>query len=169
MYINDTIDSGRVPMRTASRIAACLLCVVLHASGSPNSKVDATDAGRCLTFDQAEALGMDVERLREDYTAAVEVFPGQKSEVADAWSDLQYELRRRLEASGAINLGGGSMFSIFFFEPDGHIARVIHRGLDPEQARVFCEVVESLAEEYRFPLKSNARFSQCGTTHFSAH
>jgi hypothetical protein len=139
---------------------------VLHASGSPNSTGHATASDRCLSFDQAEALGLDVDALREEFTAAVDVFPGQKPEVAEAWTHLQYELRRQLEASGLTDLGGGSMFSIFFFEPDGRIARALHRGLDHEQEKVFCEVVNRLAEDYRFPLRSHVRFSQCGTTHF---
>ena len=154
-------------MRTVSRIAACLLCVVLHASGTPNSTIGTTDPGQCLSFDQAEALGIDVEELRMEFNAAVEVFPGQKAEIAEVWTELQYEIRDQLEASGVEGLGGTAMFSIFFFEPDGHIARVIHRGLDPEQERAFCEVVETLAEEFRFPLQSELRFSQCGTTHFA--
>ena len=154
------------PLRTVSRMAACLLCVVLHASGSPNSTGHVSDSARCLSFDQAEALGLDVEKLRQEYPAAVEVFPEQKDEVAEAWTELQYELRHRLDASRLSGLGGSSMFSIFFFEADGRIARVIHRGLDPEQEKILCEVVASLTEEYRFPLRSDVRFSQCGTTHF---
>lgn len=153
-------------MRVVWRILACLACVVLHSSGSPNSTIDTTDPNRCLSFDQAEAHGLDVEELREEFTASVDVFPGQKHEVADAWSELQHEIRDQLEASGVADLGGNSMFSIVFFEPDGRITRVIHRGLKPEQQKILCEVVGSMAEEYRFPLQSDVRFSQCGTTHF---
>jgi hypothetical protein len=141
--------------------------VVLHASGTPNSTIDNAEAGRCLSFAQAEALGIDVEELREEYTAAVEVFPGLKTEIAEVWTELQYEIRHQLEASGVGRLGGNAVFSIFFFEPDGRIARVIYRGLDPEQEQVLCEVVDRLAEDYRFPLQSEVRFSQCGTTQFA--
>jgi hypothetical protein len=148
-------------------MAACLLCVVLHTSGSPNSTRHMSDSARCLSFDQAEALGLDVEKFRKEYPAAVEVFPMQKGEIAEAWTELQYELRHRLDASGLSDLGGSSMFSIFFFDADGRIALVIHRGLDSEQGRVLCKVVSNLAEEYRFPLQSDVRFSQCGSTHFA--
>jgi hypothetical protein len=148
-------------------MAACLLCVVLHASGSPNSTGPMSEFARCLSFDQAESLGLSVEKLRQEYTAAVEVFPEQKNEVAEAWTELQYELRRQLEASGLTGLEGSSIFSIFFFKADGRIARVIFRGLDAEQGRVLCKVVSNLAEEYRFPLQSDVRFSQCGSTHFA--
>jgi hypothetical protein len=141
--------------------------VVLHASGTPNSKIDTTNPGRCLSFAQAKAHGLDVEELREEFTASVDVFPGQKPEIAEAWIELQHEIRDQLQTSGVDGLSGSAMFSIFFFEPDGHIARVIHRGLDPEQEKVLCEVVDKLAEEYRFPLQSEVRFSQCGTTHFA--
>ena len=153
-------------MKTVSRIAACLLCVVLHASGTPNSTIDTADPGRCLSFAQAEARGFDVEELREEFTASVEVFSGRETEIAEAWTELQREFRDRLEASGLTDLRGNSMFSIVFFEPDGRIVRIIHRGLDPEQEKILCEVVDRVAEEYRFPLQSDARFSQCGTTHF---
>jgi hypothetical protein len=153
-------------MKTVSRIAACLLCVVLHASGSPNSTVDTTDPGRCLSFTEAEARGLDVEELREEFTASIEIFPGQEPEIAEAWTELQHELRDQLEESGLTDLGGSSMFNIVFFESDGRIARVIHRGLDPDQEKVLCEIVDRMAEEYRFPLQSEVRFSQCGTTHF---
>jgi hypothetical protein len=154
-------------MKTVSRIAACLLCVVLHASGTPNSKIDTSDPGRCLSFAQAEARGIDVEELREEFTASVDVFAGRKPEIAEAWTELQYEIRDQLEASGLDGLDGNAMFSIFFFEPDGHITRVIYRGLDRDQEKVLCEIVDKLAEEYRFPLQSEVRFSQCGTTHFA--
>ena len=154
-------------MKTVSRIAACLLCVVLHASGTPNSRIDTADPGRCLSFAQAEARGIDVEELRQEFTASVDVFAGREPEIAAAWTELQHEFRVRLEGSGLSDLGGISMFSIVFFEPDGRIVRVIHRGLDPEQEKVLCEVVDRLAEEYRFPLQSKLRFSQCGTTHFA--
>jgi hypothetical protein len=141
--------------------------VVLHASGSPNSTIDTADPGRCLSFDQAEARGLDVEELRDEFAAAVDVFPGRKPEIAEMWTELQREIRDQLEASGVNRLGGHAMFSMFFFEPDGRIARVIYRGLDPEQEKVLCEVVDKLVEEYRFPLQSEVRFSQCGTTHFA--
>ena len=164
-----TLKNGRAPMRplrTVSRIAACLLCVVLHSSGSPNATGHVRNSVRCLSFNQAEGLGMDVEQLREEYIPAVEVFPRQKDDVAEAWTELQYELRHQLEASGVSELGGSSMFSIFFFEADGRIARVIHRGLGPQQEKALCKVVDRLIEDYRFPLRSETRFSQCGTTHF---
>ena len=156
-------------MKAVSRVAACLLCVVLHASGTPNSTVDTTDLGLCLSFAQVEARGLDVEALRGEYIASVEVFPEQKPEIAEAWTDLQREIRDRLEASGVEGLGGAEMFSIVFFEPDGRIGRIIHRGLDHEHERLLCEVVESLAEDYRFPLRSDVRFRQCGTTHFKEY
>ena len=130
-------------MKTVSRIAACLLCVVLHASGTPNSSIDTTDPGRCLSFAEAEARGLDVEELREEFTASVEVFPGQEPEIAEAWTELQHEIRDQLEASGVDGLGGSAMFSIFFFEPDGRITRVIHRGLKPDQQKVLCAVAVS--------------------------
>ena len=154
-------------MKAVSRMAACLLCVVLHASGTPNSTIDTADPGRCLSFAQAEARGIDVEELRGEFAASVEVFPGQKPEIAEGWAELQDMIRDRLEASGAEGLGGSAMFIIVFFEPDGRIARVIHRGLDHEQEMLLCEVIEKLAEEYHFPLQSELRFRQCGTTHFS--
>ena len=56
-------------MKAVSRIAACLLCVVLHASGTPNSTIDAADPGRCLSFAEAEAHGLDVEELRRELLA----------------------------------------------------------------------------------------------------
>jgi hypothetical protein len=141
--------------------------VVLHASGSPNSTVDSADPGRCLSFAQAKARGIDVEQLREDFTASIDVFPGHQPEIAEAWTELQHEIRDQLEASTVDGLGGNAMFSIFFFEPDGRIVRVIHRGLEPGQAEALCKIVDSLTEQYRFPLQSEVRFSQCGTTHFA--
>ena len=161
-----TLKSGRAPMKAISRILACVACVVLHASGTPNPTVFTTDQTRCLSFSNAEARGLDITALREEYTVAVEAFPDQKPELAEAWSELQYALRDRLQENDQINFGGRSMFSVILFEPDGHIAWVFYRGLEPDEEPVFCEVVEKLSEEYRFPLDSSTRFSQCGTTHF---
>jgi len=121
---------------------------------------------RCLSFAEAEAGGLNITALREEYTVAVEAFPDQKPELAEAWSELQYALRDRLQENDQINFGGRSMFSVILFEPDGRIAWVFYRGLEPDEEPVFCEVVEKLSEEYRFPLDSSTRFSQCGTTHF---
>ena len=114
----------------------------------------------------AEELGWDIPAMRAHYTVAVEAFPEEKDELAHAWSELQFTLRDRLEATGD-DFIGSSMFCVVFFEADGRIARFVHRGLEPEQASVLCDVVNELADEYRFPLKSDSRFSQCGTTHFS--
>jgi hypothetical protein len=140
--------------------------VVLHASGTPNSMISATDDSRCLSFAEAEERGWNVTALREEYAAAVEAFPERRSEVAAAWSELQYALRDQLQENGLDVLLGRSMFSVVLFEPDGRIARFIHRGLDADQESVLCAAVEELADEYRFPLESKGRFSQCGTTHF---
>jgi hypothetical protein len=140
--------------------------VVLHASGTPNPTIATTDQTRCLSFSDAEARGLDITALREDYTVAVEAFPDHKPELAEGWSELQYTLRDRLQETGENDFGGRSMFSIVLFEPDGRIAWVFNRGLEPDEERLFCEVVEKLSEEYRFPLESSTRFSQCGTTHF---
>ena len=153
-------------MRSVTRIITCLVSVLLHASGTPNPTVGVGADCRCLSFDQAEELGWDIAALREEYTAAVEAFPDEKAELAAAWSDLQYTLRDRLGEEGLTELEGHSIFTAFLFEPDGRIARVFYRGLEPDEETVLCEVVEKLAEEYRFPLTSSTRFSQCGTTHF---
>ena len=144
----------------------CLACVVLHVSGTPNPTITTTDRARCLSFAEAEVRGLDITELREDYTTAVESFPDQKPELAAAWSELQYTLRDRLQGASLSELGGRSMFSVVLFEPDGRIAWVFLRGLEPDEEPIFCEVVEELAGDYRFPLQSSARFSQCGTTHF---
>lgn len=154
-------------MRTVTRIFTCLVSMLLHASGTPNPTIDGIDRSLCLSFNQAAQRGLEVTALRDEFTAAVDVFPGQRPEVAEAWTELQYRLRDQLEVSDLTDLGGSSMFSIFFFEADGRIARVIYRGLDPEQEKVLCGAVRRLAEEYRFPLQSAVRFSQCGTTHFA--
>jgi hypothetical protein len=144
-----------------------VLFVVLHASGTPNSTLATADQFRCLSFSEAEARGLNITAMREEFTVAVEAFPDNKPELAKAWTELQYTLRDRLEDNHGAKFEGRSMFSIIFFEPDGRIAWVFHRGLEPDEEPVFCEVVEGLAEDYRFPLESSMRFSQCGTTHFS--
>ena len=144
-----------------------MVCVVLHASGTPNPTLAATDQPRCLSFAQAEEQGLNIAELREDYTVAVEAFPDHKADLAEAWSDLQYKLRDRLQENASTDFSGRSMFSIMLFEADGRIAWVFYRGLESEDERVFCETVEKLSVGYRFPLESSTRFSQCGTTHFS--
>jgi hypothetical protein len=140
--------------------------VVLHASGTPIPTLATTDQTRCLSVAEAEARGLNITALREEYTAAVEAFPDHKPELAKAWSELQYTLRDLLQENDPNDFGGRSMFSIVLFEPDGRIAWVLYRGLEPEEEPVFCEVVEKLSGDYRFPLESSTRFSQCGTTHF---
>ena len=154
-------------MRVVTRFIACVVCVVLHASGSPNPTIGTADQTRCLSFAKAEALGLDINALREDYTVAVEAFADNRDELAEAWTDLQYTLRDRLEENDQADFVGRSMFCIVFFEPDGRIAWVFHRGLEPDEEPALCEIVAGLSEEYRFPLISPTRFSQCGTTHFS--
>ena len=126
------------------------------------------DQNRCLSFAEAEARGLNITAIREGYMATVEAFPDQKPELAEAWTDLQYTLRDRLQEASLTDLGGRSMFSVVLFEPDGRIARVFYRDLEPDEEPVFCRVVEELAKDYRFPFESNAGFSQCGTTHFKA-
>jgi hypothetical protein len=140
--------------------------VVLHASGTPNPTVGSADGCRCLSLAQAAMLGLSIDGLREEYTVAVDAFPDERAALAAAWSELQFILRDRLETDGREEFDGSSMFSVVFFEADGRIARFLHRGLEPEQESVLCEVVEKLADKYRFPLQSEVRFSQCGTTHF---
>ena len=101
------------------------------------------------------------------FLTGLEVFPDRKDELAKAWSELQYSLRDRLQEASAEDLGGRSFFSVVIFEPDGRIAWIFHRGLDPNEEQIFCGVVQDLAEDYRFPLRSDTGFSQCGTTHFA--
>ena len=140
--------------------------MVLHASGTPNPTIATNGEIRCLSVAEAGARGLDIAALREKYTVAVEAFPDQKQELAEAWTQLQYTLRDLLQENGANDFGGRSMFSIVLFEPDGRIAWVFHSGLEPDEEPIFCELVKQLTEEYRFPLTSSTRFSQCGTTHF---
>ena len=163
-----TLECGRAPVKVITRLVACAVCVVLQASGSPNPTIAADGQTRCLSIAEAEARGLDISALREEYTVAVEAFPDQKPELAEAWTNLQYTLRDLFQKNGADDFGGRSIFSIVLFEPDGRIAWVFHRGLEPDEAAVFCELAKQLSEEYRFPLESETRFSQCGTTHFSA-
>jgi len=144
----------------------CVVCVVLQASGTPNPTSATNGQTRCLSVAEAEARGLDITALREEYTVAVEAFPDQKPGLAGAWTKLQYTFRDLLQENGVNDFGGRSMFSIVLFEPDGRIAWVFHRGLEPDEEPVFCEIVVELSENYRFPLTSSTRFSQCGTVHF---
>ena len=144
----------------------CVVCVVLHASGTPNPTLGTSDQTRCLSFAEAEALGLNIPELREEFTVAVEAFPDHKAELAEAWTKLQYTLRESLEENERCDLDGRSMFSIVLFETDGRIAWVFYRGLEPDEEPIFCEIVKELSVDYRFPLESATRFSQCGTTHF---
>lgn len=153
-------------MRVLTRIVLCVVCVVLHASGTPNPTLATTDQTRCLSIAEAEARGLNITALREEYTVAVEAFPDRKPELAKAWSDLQYTVRDLLLEDGPNDFGGRSMFTIMLFEPDGRIAWVFYRGLEPDEEPVFCEAIKELSEDYCFPLESSTRFSQCGTTHF---
>ena len=139
---------------------------MLHASGTPNPTIATNGQTRCLSIAEAETRGLDIAELREEYTVAVEAFPDEKQALAEAWTELQYTLRDLLQEHGAKDFGGRSMFSIVLFEPDGRIAWVFYRGLEPDEEMVFCEVVQRISEDYRFPLHSDAPFSQCGTTHF---
>jgi len=161
-----TLECGRAPVKVFTRLVACVVCVVLHTSGIPNPVIATDGQTRCLSIAEAEARGLNITALREDYTAAVKAFPNQKPELAKAWTKLQYTLRDLFQENGADDFGGRSIFSIVLFEPDGRIAWVFHRGLEPDEAAVFCRLVNQLSEEYRFPLESETRFSQCGTTHF---
>jgi hypothetical protein len=153
-------------MRAVTRIVTYVVLAVIHSSGSPNPTIVAASDRSCLSFAEAEELGLSIDELREEYIAAVMAFPDHKDELAAAWSELQYTLRDRLEEAGFPDLGGRSFFSVVLFEPDGSIARVIHRGLEPDDEPAFCRVVEQMMLDYRFPLHSEHRFSQCGTTHF---
>jgi hypothetical protein len=153
-------------VRAVTRIVAYLVCVVIHVSGTPNPTIDTIGKVQCLSLDEAEERGVSITDLRNEYAAAVVVVPGQRPELATAWSELQYRLRDRLLESGLNNLGGRSLFLVMLFEPDGRIAWVFFRGLEPDEEQIFCEVVGHLAEGYRFPVESAVRFSQCGTTYF---
>ena len=156
-------------MRVILKIVAYVVCVVVHVSGTPNLMFGTSNQNRCLSFAEAEAVGLNIAAIREDYKATVETFPDQRPQLAAAWTELQYTLRDRLQEASLSDLGGRSMFSIVLFEPDGRIAGVFYRGLEPDEQPIFCEVVKRLAKDYRFPLTSSSRFSQCGTTHFSAN
>ena len=156
-------------VRAVTRIVTYVVLAAIHVSGAPTQPVPPIGETRCLSFARADALGLDVTALRDEYRAAVTVFPERKGELAEAWQELQYTLRDRLREGGLTELEGHSMFTVVFFEPDGRISRVIYRGLDADEEAVFCQVVHRLAEDYRFPLTSEARFSQCGTTHFQGN
>ena len=144
----------------------CTVWVVLHASGTPNQDQSANDGPWCLSFARAEEIGVSVAELRDEYAAAVTAFPDRKADLAEAWRELQYSLRDRLRNEGLTALEDHTIFTVFLFEPDGRIARVFYRGLAADEEPLFCSAVTRLADDYRFPLHSEARFSQCGTTHF---
>lgn len=153
-------------MKFVARILAVLAMAVMHVSGTPTPPLDVSGQGGCLSFAEAEKRGLNIATLREEYMAAVTAFPNRKSELAEGWKALQYTLRDRFSEACTHDLSGHQIFSLVLFEPDGRISWVFHRGLEPEEEGVFCEVVEDLAEDYRFPLTASRRFSQCGTTHF---
>jgi hypothetical protein len=153
-------------VKIIANILAFVVLVVIHVSATPTPPLDAGAQGRCLSFAEAGKRGLNIGELRQEYAAAVTTFPNQKTELAESWKELQYTLRDRIQESSVKDLSGQSVFSMALFEPDGRIAWVFHRGLEADEEALFCEVVEELAEEYRFPLTSSTRFSQCGTTHF---
>jgi hypothetical protein len=153
-------------VKLIARILATLVMVVIHLSATPTPPLDTSGHGGCVSFAEAEKRGLNIAALREQYAAAISAFPNQKTELAEGWKALQYTLRDRLRESSANDLSGHSVFSLVLFEPDGRIAWVFYRGLEEDEEVVFCEVVDDLAEEYRFPLAASSRFSQCGTTHF---
>jgi hypothetical protein len=153
-------------VKVIANIVATLVVVMIHVSGTPTPRLEIGGRGSCLSFAEAEKRGLDIAALREEYSAAIEAFPNQKADLADGWKRLQYALRDRFRENCSKDLSGHKVFSLVLFEPDGRISWVFHRGLEPDEEVAFCEVVEELAEDYRFPLTASSRFSQCGTTHF---
>jgi hypothetical protein len=144
----------------------CAVCVMLFASGTPNPTGTVIDQSLCISFSEAEAVGIDITELREEYPAAVSAFPNRRDDVAAAWSQLQFTLRDQLSQYEKADFAGCSMFTVVLFKGDGTIARFFYQGLDEEHGSALCDVVERLARTYRFPLQSEDCFSQCGTTHF---
>jgi hypothetical protein len=139
---------------------------MLLASGTPNPTGTVDDQSLCISFSDAEAVGIDITELRKAYPAAVSAFPNHRDDVAAAWSELQFTLRDQLSRYDKVDFAGCSMFTVVLFEADGTIARFFYRGLDAEHESLLCDVVENLARTYSFPLQSDESFSQCGTTHF---
>ncbi|MDX2435888.1 MAG: hypothetical protein QNL88_02450 [Acidobacteriota bacterium] len=146
--------------------------LILIATGLPATEMDQQQTTHCLSVLDAEATGISVGDMREEYKAAYKVgdddcvFPESESEVAEAWTEFQELLYAEIRDEGLIDVTGRSVTSVVLFEPDGRIAYYFHSHLAETDGPSFCRAVLKIAVDYRFPLTSETTFSQCGTTHF---
>ena len=158
-------------MKKISRILVFLTMIAVIPV-HPAASSDGVVSSRCLSVEEAEASGINIATMREQYKAAYKVgdddciFPDSESEVAEAWTEFQELVFAEIREEGLIDVTGHSVTSVVLFEPDGRIAYYFHSHLAETDGPSFCKAVLKIAADYRFPLTSATTFSQCGTTHF---
>ncbi len=120
------------------------------------------------------------------------VFPERGEEVGAGWTDFQLLLSKKVREKQGVNFEGRKLFNIAFFRtlsvaqmavsspnvarpgavqhrvlcPDGRIEYYLFGHIDEAHNEALCDVVRTVAKEYRFPVTGDRQFSQCGSLFF---
>jgi hypothetical protein len=141
-------------------IAASLLIVGVLA------QIAAPAPDLCMSIERADSLGLTYATLTAEYISATakDASPFHRNEDPywDAWhAFIQPMSKRLIKANPAFR---GVTFSyLAFLEADGRVRYFLYSHVPPALEQTFCATVRDAVASYRFPLKAERKFSQCGT------
>ncbi len=161
-------------MRSSFFLTLLIILTVLSCARTVRRSVLSADRVlTCASFEDAEKAGIDAEQLRSEYKQAYIVggadgcvFPERGEEVGAEWTDFQLLLSKKVREKQGVNFEGRKLFNIAFFRPDGRIEYYLFGHIDEAHNEALCDVVRTVAKEYRFPVTGDRQFSQCGSLFF---
>lgn len=124
----------------------------------------------CLSLEDAKAQGIDVNKLRQSYPPAFSgdpqtcVFPGRADEVMKGFLAFVTQLSDHVKRNNRQSFKDVIVFNMVYFNGDGKIEYYFFRCESKNKMLpdAICRAVREIAADFRFPLKAEKNFSQCG-------
>ncbi len=135
-------------------------------------------AQKVMRLSDAGAIGLTTEHLDSLYWSAFNMqdstkaaFPGRMEEYLTHWEQTLGELDDHFKQAGFKWAVDTRLTYRSFFTADGKLEMfhyVLRDPMDPQQEQEFQRIMTSFVDRYRFPMRAEVPFRQCGSTSFKA-
>lgn len=133
-------------------------------------------AQKVMRLADARTIGLTTEHMDSLYKSAFNVQDSTKAAFPDRMDEFMVEFEKVLHAMGdrfnkeGFKFGKDTRLTYrSFFAADGKMEAFHYYLKEPmsaEQEETFRRILEGFVDEYRFPMKADVPFRQCGTVTF---
>lgn len=116
-----------------------------------------------VTFNELDSIYTDAGKVD---TTMLTAFKGRDDEFFEAWKKLLQDISAFLWKNSFKWDSPTRCFNVFYFDKDGTIDYYFYKIDDFKKTGEFEKLMNEFIKDYKFPLKAEMKFKQCGSAIF---